>query len=157
MKKLMIISAAAVAIMATGCISVNKNDGAKACIAPCIVKDKVHLKYDVKKTQVKSTDTAMEICGFVFGSTATHTADCAPGAAGFPFQSIADLAKNGAFANACENAGADTIVGARYKVKVENYFVFKKATAEISGYPAKLTGVELIDAAACPSKCPLKK
>ncbi len=157
MKKLMIVSAAAVAIMATGCVSVHKNDGAKACLAPCVVKDKVHMKYDVKKRTVQGKDVAFCLFGwFLFGSNASHIADHAPSATGAAFlPNVRNVAANGAYAVACDAAGADAIVGARYKIKVEDYFVFQKATAEITGYPAKLTGVELIEA--CPGKCPLKK
>ena len=33
----------------------------------------------------------------------------------------------------------------KYKVTTEDYFVFKKVKAEITGYPATLSGVELIE------------
>lgn len=47
--------------------------------------------------------------------------------------------------DACDAAKCDQVVGARYKVTTEDYFVFKKINAEITGYPASLTGVELIE------------
>ena len=76
-----------------------------------------------------------------WGKTATHIADAAP----FRFFDKLGEAKNGAYANACDQANCDSIVGAHYKVRIEDYFVFKKLTCEISGYPATLKGVELIE------------
>ena len=55
------------------------------------------------------------------------------------------IPRTGAYANACDAAKCDQIVGAKYKVKTTDYFVFKIYDAEITGYPATLTGVELIE------------
>ena len=65
-------------------------------------------------------------------------------------------AQNGAYANACDKAKCDAIVGAHYKVRIEDYFVFKKLTCEIFGYPAKITGVELIENKSLPCCCDKK-
>ena len=53
-------------------------------------------------------------------------------------------AKNGAYANACDAAKCDQLVGTRYKVTTEDYFVYAKCKAEVTGYPAKVVGVEAI-------------
>ena len=50
-------------------------------------------------------------------------------------------------------AKCDAIVGAHYKVRIEDYFVFKKLTCEIFGYPATLKGVELIENKSILSSC----
>lgn len=144
MKKLMVV--AVLAAMASGCISVNKNDGGDACLRPCIVKDKVHEKYEVGTTPVTATESLNVLFGFItWGKTATHKADAAP----FAWFDKVGEAKNGAYANACDQANCDSIVGTRYNVRVEDYFVFKKLSCEITGYPAKITGVELIPAKPC--------
>ena len=55
-------------------------------------------------------------------------------------------AKNGAYANACDKAKCDRLVGTRYTITTNDYFVYKEVKAEISGYPATLAGVEVIPA-----------
>ena len=142
MKKLMM--AAAVAAVACGCVSVNQNDGGNACRKPCIAKDIVHEKFTVANKTVSAQDQVNCLFNFItWGSSATHIADavCAPA---FDFGGVAK-AKNGAYANACDAAKCDQVVGAKYKVTTEDYFVFKKVKAEITGYPATLTGVEVIE------------
>ena len=149
MKKLMI--GAAIAAIACGCISVNQNDGGNACRRPCIAKDIVHEKFTVAQNTVSAKDKMFGLFGlFTFGSSATHTADavCGKDDKSFfekLFPSAAEKAKNGAYANACDAAKCDQIVGAKYKVKTTDYFVFKIYEAEITGYPSSLTGVELIE------------
>ena len=69
MKKLMM--AAALATLASGCLSVNKNDGGNSCLKPCAVKDRVHVKYEVGKDRVQATDQLNCLFGFIcWGSTA---------------------------------------------------------------------------------------
>ena len=147
MKKLMI--GAAIAAIACGCVSVNQNDGGNACRKPCIAKDIVHEKFTVAKNTVSAQDQLNCLFGFItWGSTATHTADvvCCEEKPLLPFLvPLSAKVKNGAYANACDAAKCDQIVGAKYKVTTKDYFVFKIATAEITGYPASLTGVELIE------------
>lgn len=143
MKKIMI--GAVIAAVACGCVSVNKNDGGNACRRPCIAKDIVHEKFTVSDKVVTAQDNVNCLFGLIcWGSTATHTADAVCGQNPF-FANFIDKVKNGAYANACDSAKCDQIVGAKYKVTVNDYFVFKQCKAEISGYPATLTGVELIE------------
>lgn len=140
MKKL--IAVAAIAALASGCISVHKNDGANDCLKPAIAKDIVHEKYEIGETQVKASESLNVLFGFIsWGKTATHFADGAP----YRLFNKVDEAKNGAYANACDKAQCDAIVGAHYTLTVNDYFVFKKISCDVSGYPAKLTGVELIE------------
>ena len=145
MKKLMI--GAVVAAIACGCVSVNQNDGGNACRKPCIAKDIVHEKFTVADKTVSAEDNINCLFGFIcWGSSATHIADavCTGSSLGL-IPSGMDKAKNGAYANACDAAKCDQIMAARYKVTTDDYFVFKKYQAEITGYPATLTGVELIE------------
>ena len=151
MKKLMI--GAAIAAIACGCISVNQNDGGNACRKPLMAKDIVHEKFTVAKNTVSAQDKLYGICfgpfNFTFGSSATHEADavCSEEKSFFDkiFPNAANKAKNGAYANACDAANCDQIVGAKYKVKTTSYVVFKIFDAEITGYPATLSGVEVIE------------
>ena len=139
-----IIIGAAIAALACGCISVRQNDGGNACRKPCIAKDIVHEKFTVSDKTVSAKDKINCLFGFIcWGSSATHIADAVCGQG--PFMNAVARAKNGAYANACDAAKCDQVVGAKYKVTTEDYFVFKKIDAEITGYPASLTGVELIE------------
>lgn len=140
MKKLMMV--AVLAALAGGCITVNKNDGGDNCLKPSVAKDIVHEKYEIGTAPVTATESLNVLFGLIsWGKTATHKADAAPFAW---FDKVGEV-RNGAYANACDQAKCDSIVGTRYNVRVENYLVFKKLTCEISGYPAKITGVELIE------------
>lgn len=152
MKKTMLC--AVIAAIAGGCISVNQNDGGNACRKPCIAKDIVHEKFTMSDKTVSAQDQLNCLFGFIcWGSTATHFADavCCQG----PFVNAVGKVKNGAYANACDAAKCDQIVGAKYKVTTEDYFVFKKLKAEITGYPVSLSGVELIENKT-PCSCPQK-
>ena len=148
MKKLMMT--AALAALACGCITNFKNDGGDACLKPAIAKDIVHEKYTVDQNPVTAAESLTYINFGLFnvswGGTATHFADNAPiGAVRWTGLTPQQKAQNGAFANACDQAKCDNVVGARYKYTVENYLIYGKVTCEATGYPAKLTGVELIE------------
>lgn len=156
MKKLLM--AASIAAVACGCITTDKNDGGDACLKPTIVKDIVHEKYSVDTNPVTAAESLTYIkfgpYNFSWGGTATHIADNAPiGNVNFFGLTPWQKAQNGAFANACDQAKCDNIVGARYKYTNEDYFIYGKVTCEATGYPAKLTGVELIENKGC---CPGK-
>ena len=143
MKKILV--GVAIAAAACGCVSVNQNDGGNACRRPCIAKDIVHEKFTVADNVVTAQDNINCLFGFIcWGSSATHIADAVCGQNSL-FTRALDKAKNGAYANACDAAKCDQIVGAKYKVTTKDYFVFKQFNAEVSGYPATLSGVELIE------------
>lgn len=145
MKKLIV--GAAMAAIACGCVSVKQNDGGNACRRPCIAKDIVHEKFAVDQKTVSAEDNVNCLFGWIcWGSTATHIADAVcEGGSSFLVDPSVLKAKNGAYANACDAAKCDQVVGAKYKVTTKDYFVFKQVKAEITGYPAKLTGVEVIE------------
>lgn len=143
MKKLMV--AAALAALASGCISVNKNDGGNSCLKPCVVKDRVHVKYEIGKDRVQASDQLNCLFGFICWGSTAHVADQGE----FGFGALAK-AKNGAYANACDGAKCDSIAAARYTIKTDDYFVFKKVKADVSGYPVRVVGTEILDAAKSP-------
>lgn len=138
------ILAASTAAILTGCVAVRQNDGGESNVRPYIVKDKVHEKYEVGKEKVKATDSVYCLLSFIrWGSEAKHIADMTDASGA----TLIGRAKNGAYAIACDEAGCDALVGTKYKVTARNYFfIFQWATAELTGYPATLTGVEVMPA-----------
>lgn len=154
MKKLMM--AAMIVAVACGCVSVNKNDGGTKCLTPAVVKDTVYEKYSISDKPVTAKAQAIGIMGFIVigDAEATHWADNVEGAT--RFMNTPAMAKNNAYSKACEENGCDSIVAARYSVTRKNYFVFDQASATVTGYPAKLTGIEVLPAPAAPC-CPEKK
>ena len=145
MKKLIVGGFVAAVVCGCASVSVNQNDGANDNLKPPVAKDIVHVKYTVENKTVSASDKVNCLFGFItWGSTATHVADKAPGGLG-----LNAVVKNGAYANACDAAKCDEIVAAHYKVTVEEYFpffpVFCRANAEITGFPAKVTGVEIVE------------
>lgn len=54
------------------------------------------------------------------------------------------LSAKAAFYNACKEANCDSIVAARYEVTRKNYLIFSKCEVEVQGFPATLSGVEVI-------------
>jgi len=139
MKRL--ICASALAAVVCGCVTVNQNDGGSDTLRPPVVKDVVHQKYTIENNLVSAKDHVNCLFGFIiWGSSATHIADAANTG-----HDVVNAAKNGAYANACDAAKCDALMGSHYKITVNDYFVFADATAEIKGYPAKMSGVEVIE------------
>ena len=150
MKKLMMFSALAVASALVGCTTINKNDGGNSCLRPQVIKDGMQIKYDVGEAKVSGTDQINCLFGFIcWGSTASHVCDQSEGSL---FGN--DIVKNGAYANACDAGNCDQIVAARYKITTDDYFVFKKIKAEVSGFPATAKSVKVVDALKMPVAAP---
>ena len=132
---------AAVAAVACGCVSVNKNDGGESNLRAKVCKDVIHEKLSVANQPISAQDQVQCLFGFIcWGSPATHHADQAE-FSGFGMRAAA---KNGAYANACDAGNCDQLVGTRYKITTEDYFVYAKCTAEVTGFPTKLESVEAV-------------
>ena len=145
MKKLMMV--AILGAMATGCVTNYRNDGGDSDLKPAIVRDVAYEKYDISDKTVTSSEQCIGIIPlftgnnlFTVGGMAQHLADNVE-KQGYAQESIM-RAKNGAYALACEKAGCDTLVGTRYDVVYKWYYFWNEATVTVTGYPAKLTGVE---------------
>ena len=144
MKKLMMT--ALLGVVAAGCVTNLKNDGGDANLRPTIVRDIAYEKYDISEKPVTFTEQKVGILPigfrnwFTIGGLAKHLADDVDN--DFYLQETIRLAKNGAFAGACERAGCDTLVGTRYEVSYKWYCLWNEASVTVTGYPAKLTGVE---------------
>ena len=152
MKKIMI--GVALAALAAGCKSTYKNDGGDADLRPTVVRDIAYEKYDVKSTPVESTDRRIAILGlFVIGDTPDHYADNAP--KGWFDNKLVAASKNAVYANACKAANCDSLVGTRYEIEYANNFLWHEVTVKVTGYPARLTGVEFRKAT-LDCKCPKK-
>ena len=131
--------------MVAGCKTEFRNDGGDADLRPTIIRDVAYEKYDIKSTPVESIDNRVGIFplffgGFTVGGIAGHFADNVD--QGFSVRKTIRIAKNGAYAAACEAAKCDSIVGTRYQVQYNFYFFWDEAVVTVKGYPAKLTGVE---------------
>ena len=149
MKKLLLCAGLVAVSMMTGCIVINKPDGGSVIAKPTIVPDAYREVFEEGKDPVTAEESVSVLFGFItWGATATHVADQGPSL--FSFLSSSGRARDGAFAKACEAANADTILAARYIVTTEDYFVFKKVTARITGIPAKMTGLEKLPSPVCP-------
>ena len=144
MKKLMTV--ALLGALATGCITNFKNDGGDANLRPTIVRDIAYEKYDISDKTVTFTEQKVGILPFgimnlfTVGGVAKHLADDVDNSV--YLQETIRLAKNGVFAGACERAGCDTLVGTRYEIVYKWYYLWNEASVTVTGYPAKLTGVE---------------
>ena len=73
MTKLM--SAAAMSALACGCATITQNDGGNSHLKPHVVKDRVHLKYEVGKTRVKGADQLNCLFGLICWGSAAQIAD----------------------------------------------------------------------------------
>lgn len=144
MKKLM--AAATMVALASGCVTNFRNDGGDADLKPAIVRDVAYEKYDISDKAVTATEQKIGILPgvwgncFTVGGIAKHYADNVE-----HWKDVKEtimLAKNGAYALACEKAGCDSLVGTRYDVVYKWYYLWNEATVTVTGYPAKLTGVE---------------
>ena len=144
MNKLMIV--ATLAAMAAGCVTNHKNDGGDADLKPQIVRDIAYEKYDISEQPITAVDQKVGIFPFgmsnflTVGGLANHLADNVE-VDQWTQESIR-YAQNGAYASACEKAGCDSLVGTRYDVVYKWYFLWNTANVTVTGYPAKLTGVE---------------
>ena len=145
MKKLLIV--ATLAAIASGCVTNYRNDGGDSNLKPEIVRDRVYEKYDISEKAVTKTEQNIGIIPLWTGNNllnvggmAKHYADNVD-KMGYAQESIM-RAKNGAYALACEQSGCDAIVGTRYDVVYKWYFFWNEATVTVTGYPAKLTGIE---------------
>ncbi|MBO7721474.1 MAG: hypothetical protein J6T01_03615 [Kiritimatiellae bacterium] len=155
MKKL--IGAALLAAFACGCVTNFRNDGGDDSLRPRIVRDAAYEKYEISDKPVTYTEQRVGIFPFyrfnwfTVGGTSKHLADDVDDK-GYLQETIV-LAKSGAYAAACDQAGCDSLVGTRYEVEYKWYFFWNEASVKVTGYPAKLTGIEFKPATLfCPCK-----
>lgn len=149
MKKMLVLAGAALALM-TGCISVNTNDGA----IPADITVRKGYVADIDVAQQAATGEATVNClfGLITWGVSNYADDAfvKTGPALTLLTSANDVAKQGATYNACEAAKADYLLGAKYRLDTEDYFVFKTIKCTATGYPGTIKGVKEV-------KCPTTK
>ncbi len=154
-----LVAVAAVAVVMTGCKTTYTNDMAadsKSAMVPAVFQ----LKIEHKDTKVEGEATVHTLFSlfswgtdsyaertFLGGSaatSATYGASMVPMAGLFSgiFPDPVILAKKAASYNACKAAQADLLIGAKYIVVEDWYFVYSKVNCKVSGYPGFEKGVE---------------
>ncbi len=153
MKKIMMMTmAVALVAFATGCKTTNasKISGPVSAISKIVVSTPI-VEAGLK---IKGTASLNQVLIFAWGDT-----DYADGVdyngGGFdialPFNKVPAVKAAAAY-NACLASGADMILSPNYVVKVEDYFVFKKLTATVTGFAGKINGISNIEFV-----CPLRE
>lgn len=147
MKKTLILGLFAVAaiLFVTGCTSVNSSDGGSLNIYPETIGPTDNYrplyKIDTKNRVVGKAHVNILFGMFMWGdgSGVADNADV------FSFLPDARrLSAKAAFYNACKEADCDSIVAARYEITRKNYLIFSKCEVEVKGFPATLSGVEVV-------------
>ncbi len=139
----------------TGCTSINSSDGGNMAIYPKTVAptDNYRPLYTVDQTKrVKGNAQVHVLFGiFAWGDDAAFADNASISASDSMWSWFTDLfpdakklSAQAAFYNACKNADCDAVVSARYEVKNTNYWVYAKCNAEIKGFPAVQSGVEVV-------------
>lgn len=148
MKKVLVLAGAALALM-TGCISVNNNDG--AIPADITVRKGYIADIDVQDKAASGEATVNCLFGFITWGVSEYADDAfvKTGPAISLLKNANDVAKQGATYNACEKTKADYLLGAKYRLDTEDYFVFKTVKCTATGYPGTIKGVKEIP---CPAK-----
>ena len=135
------------AVFVCSCTSINSSDAGDLAIYPKTVgpTDLYRPLYSIDtKTRVSGSANVNILFGiFMWGDNA-GVADNA-GIRGFlAWFSPKNLAAKAAFYDACTKAQCDAVVSARYEITTKDYFVFKKSKVTVKGFPATLTGVEVV-------------
>lgn len=145
MKKLMVV--AALAALATGCASTCRNEGGNSLLRPGVVRDGMHLKYEVGQNRVSGSEQINCLFGFITWGGSGNI--CDQSESGFGGKAAV---RDGAYANACTAANCDQLVGARYSIYKKDWFVFARYSAEVTGFPAKVVSVDVVDGLEHPIK-----
>lgn len=140
MKK--IVPMIALAAFAVGCQSYQYNKGGDAYLRPTIVRDVAYEKFEISNKPIEVTVHATYLFGRVrLGSSYDKFAENVDNNGFFGTSATAEV-RNQAYVMACTESKCDSIVGAQYEIKQENYLLWNNVTVKLKGYPAKLTGVE---------------
>lgn len=150
MKKLTIIAIGMVAcLVITGCKSSAVTKGGSYANLPDPRPDEYLIHWENSDKTIEMTAT---VCGGMFGFCGES--DKAPwmlrDQATFNFlgarnYSIEDRARNAALYKACQQQKCDALIGAMYEVETEGYGpFFMKSTCKVTGWPARITGIEKV-------------
>ncbi len=152
MKKLAIMLAVAGFIaFCSGCVQINSSDAGSMNLHPQTAGpvDGYRPIYEIGKERVSAQSDVKCLFWFIVWGSDNAYADNAhatknPLGRLFPFLNAKQTAAQAAFYKACKQSNSDAIVAARYEITFENYFFYKKMNVEIKGFPARVTGVEVV-------------
>ena len=150
------VFAGAMILFGTGCssIEVNKVGEQVSVSMPVCVKPTI----ETKNTLIKGSASIHSIFGiFTWGPNAQavgvnygNSTAVIGGELGdlLSFTSKSEIvARNAAVYEATTSADADIILAPQYVVTVEDYFIYKKISCTVKGYPGFIKGVQIVD---CP-------
>lgn len=138
----MFVAVCAVAAFMTGCIATHTNDAAASAKA-CVSK-KFEANIVAGKNAVKGKATVHNVLNLITWGVSDYADEAF--VTGGPvlqlFASPLTVVKQGATYNACAAAKADMLLAAKYKIKISDFFVYKKVECDVSGYPGVIKGVK---------------
>lgn len=142
-KALLLVAVCAVAAFVSGCIANHTNDAATSAKA-CVTK-KFEADIVAGKTEVSGKATVHNVLGIISWGVSDYADDAfISGAPSLQlFASPLTVAKQGATFNACNGATkADMLLAAKYKIKISDFFVYKKVECDVTGFPGVVKGVK---------------
>lgn len=156
MKKITVLGLlATVTLVFTGCTSVNTSDAGSINVYPVTVGpvDCYRPLYKVNEKERVSGEAKVNVLFgiFAWGDTSAFADNATLAASDSIFGAFfawlpnaREIAARAAFYNACKTSNSDAVVAARYEIQTDDYFVFKKMNVKVTGFPATLTGVEIV-------------
>lgn len=145
MKKFFLLAmSVAAAVIMTGCFAVHTND-ATATVKVDVKSPEFKADVAVGKTAVSGEATVHNLFGIISWGVGSFADDAFCSTSALPFQLIVPpttVAKQGATYNACDNAKADVILAAKYKLDINDFFVYKAIKCKVTGYPGTIKGVK---------------
>lgn len=156
MKKFVPLALFAVAaLLFSGCTSINTSDAGSMNVYPATVGpvDNYRPLYKVNEKERVSGQAQVNVLFgiFAWGDTSAFADNATLAASdsiwGMFFAwlpNAKEIAAKAAFYNACTSSKSDAVVAARYEIQTDDYFVFKKMNVKVTGFPATLTGVEIV-------------
>lgn len=137
---------AVISIIASGCKSVNTNDGAKAlCMSRMKVPFAPVMEHKDKKV---NGEASVHVLFGIFSWGQSEFADDTNLGSSSIFSAVCK-AKAAAVYKACKANNADVLLATKYEINTSNYLVYKKINCKVSGFPAVIKGIV--------STCPMKK
>ena len=147
----------------TGCTHINSSDGGNMTIYPDVMgpTDSYRPLYKIDTTRRVTGQASINVLFglFAWGGDselfgpwyAAKSADNAEiGGLGFlsflfPFiPNSKRLSAKAAFYDACKTNDCDSLIAARYEITRKDYIIFSKCKAEVKGFPAVLSSVEVV-------------
>lgn len=134
------LMAAAAALLMAGCTSFHvERDTQLAPTMSDYSSNPYYIDYSIKNDRAKGTGTAS--CWFWWFVSSDGKFAPVPS---MDLSRAVRAAKASATYDALENGNADALMGALYRYKVKDYFVYQKIECEATGFPANMKSVNMI-------------